>query len=99
MVKSDDRTGLVLPVIKSPSDIKGQITQKGVCSSLVIMNNAKAAICQNLCPSKSYFAFQLGHQQVAASTVEVSGTAVAEMPKVTGNQSFHHPLIFNIFVI
>lgn len=63
------------------------------------MNNAQEAICQNLFSSKSYLAFRLGHQQVVASTLEDFGTAVAEMQKVTDNQSFQHPLLFYIFVV
>lgn len=56
-------------------------SKKFYVPSLVIMNNALEPIYQNLCPSKSHLAFQLGHQQVAARTVEVVGTAVAESPK------------------
>lgn len=70
-----------------------------LCSSLVIMNNALEPIYQILCPSKSHLAFQLGHQQVAARTVEVVGTAVAEMPKVTGHlRAFTILFFFDKFV-
>lgn len=63
------------------------------------MNNAQEPIYQNLCPSKSHLAFQLGHQQVAARTVEVVGTAVAEIQKSQrSSESFHNPFLFDKFV-
>lgn len=82
---SDDRAGLVLPLIKSPSDTNGATTY----NTFMLKFNHNQQCSRIMIPEYvSHLAFQQGHQQVAAqdaSTVEVVGTAGAEMTKITGH--------------
>ena len=83
MLGSDDRAGLVL--IKSPGDTNGATTYN---TFMITFNHNQQCSGTKIPEYVSHLAFQQGHQQVAvqdASTVEVVGTAGAEMTNVTGH--------------